>query len=210
MSTPLPAEPSARLPSKVFTEYYFVTVLLLIACFVAGAFFLLRPKIIRIKQTNARIQSQLMELDGQRIYLASLEQSVAAAQSIAPTALERVQQALPDDVGTPSLLMQFSAAASRNGAQIHSISFLETRQTPVTAGRVATTSTAPSIGAVDIDLSLSAGRYLDVKRFLADVEASLRLMDVLSITSGSPGASGELTYHLQIRTYVFKTPAPRL
>ena len=193
-------ERPAKGPSKFFTEYYSSVIFVLIAAFMAGAFFLLQPLIVGIKETNAATQSELRHAEALRNYLSSLNQSVAAAQAIPSDMLDRVNEALPDDAGTPSLLMQFSNAAARNNVQIGSIGFA-TEQRTTTPGRVATST--QNILPVTIDISLKGRNYVDVKRFLADVETSLRLMDVTSL-SAAPSGKGLSSYTIQIRSYVFK------
>lgn len=186
-------------PSKFFVEYYGSIVLFVIGLAVASAVVFLRPIINGIKQTNADVEQRITTIQDERRYLSTLEQSVAAARSIEPNTLAKVESALPDESAIPSLLLQFGDAAQRNGLKIDNISFTDIR--PAQTGPAARSATTTNVQPVDITVALRARNYLDVKRFLTDVESSLRLMDVLGMTSGLTGA--ELAYTLQLRTYVF-------
>jgi Tfp pilus assembly protein PilO len=193
-----PAAPKERHSSRLFTEYYASAFLFLLAAFVLVAFFVLRPLILRIREINSLTQSRIDRISSERGYLSSLEQSVAAAQTIPPTTLDDVQRALPNDQNIPSLLVQFGSAAVNNNLRIDSISFSDTRL----AAKSATTSLVIPL---DVGLTIHARTYFDVKRFLSEVETSLRIMDVITISSS--GAGGELSYTLQLRTYTFKSSA---
>lgn len=198
-----------KAPSRLFTDYYATAVLILIAVFVGVAFFVLRPMIIDIKETNAQTATRLETLDQQRAYLTSLSQSVAASKSISPEALDQVNRALPSDADIPLLLLQFSAAAAQRNIKIGSISFSE----PQPARTAGTSAPSPAGGAtttravipMDVSLTLNAQNYIDVKRFLADLESSLRLMDVVGISTSPSGKDKETAYQLQLRTYTFGT-----
>jgi len=204
---PETAEPKReKSSSHLFTNYYAAIMLFVIGGFLAASFFVLRPMVLGIKDVNMQTDSQLLRLAEQRKYLSSLDQSVSAAQSIDRASLDKVSHALPDQTDAPALLMQMSAAAARNSVQIGTIQFGDVQlPQPGPGGRVATSTGAlPS----DVSLSVHAQSYADVKRFLADVESSLRLLDVTGMTLGSVDASGAMTYQIQMRTYQFRPTQP--
>lgn len=188
--------------TRFFTEYYVVSFLFLIVAFIGGAFLVLRPLIETIKETNAQTESELLTIQQERTYFASLEQSVAAAQSIPSTTLDQVNRALPRDTRMPELLVQFGAAAARNQLRIDSISFNATHSS--SASTNAKTSSSNLIAPLDVTLAIHAHNYFDMKRFLSDVETSLRLIDVIGMTTSGSGT--DLTYTLQLRTYSFNAP----
>ncbi len=196
-----PAKIKTRKYSKVFVEYYASIFLFLIASYIGLAFFVLIPIISEIRKTNVLIENQIKITQQERGYLSALEQSVAAAEAIPDATLHRVNQALPYKTELPSLLRQLGYASEKNKVRIDSLNILETKTTPsVPAGRAATSS--QFILPIDINLSLRARSYFDVKRFLADVETNIRLMDVISLSSSFNGV--EFNYSLQMRTYLFK------
>ncbi|MBP9864738.1 type 4a pilus biogenesis protein PilO [Patescibacteria group bacterium] len=198
-----PVTSKAPVGSRFFSEYYVVSFLFLIVAFIGAAFLVLRPLIESIKETNAQTEMQLATIEQERSYFASLEQSVAAAQSIPLTTLDQVNRALPRDTRMPELLVQFGAAAARNQLRIDSISFNPTHTSSAVKDSKATT--ANLIAPMDITLAIHARNYFDMKRFLTDVETSLRLIDVMGMTTS--GVGSDLTYTLQLRTYSFTKPA---
>ncbi len=196
--------------SRFWTDYYASAFLFLIAVFVVVAFILLRPMILRIKETNAKTTQALQIIERERAYLASLSQSVAAAKTIPPDALEAVGRALPADANLPLLLVQFGTVAEQNNIKIGSISFAE--GPPQGSSRQATATTTSVVIPLEVNVTLNARNYFDVKRFLVELESSLRLMDVVGISTSQAGSGRtESSYQLQLRTYIFgvpKTPKP--
>lgn len=190
--------------SRFFSEYYAAAFLFLLCLFIAGAFVVLRPLLIEIKQINAETVSRLEAIEQERRYLSSLEQSIAAAKSIPATTLDQVNKALPKDPNIPSLLLQFGVAAARHHVRIDSLSFNPTHA--VSAGTDKKTAFSDTVLPLDVTLALRVRSYPDVKRFLTEIESSLRLMDVMGIVAS--GVGDDLTYTLQLRTYTFAPPAP--
>ncbi|MFZ2803740.1 MAG: hypothetical protein WA001_00805 [Patescibacteria group bacterium] len=199
----LPKAPKG--PSVLFTEYYGAAFLFLIAVFVGASFFVLRPQLDAIKQTNAQTTAQLENIARQRAYLSSLQQSVAAAQTIPATTLDEVNRSLPDDIDVPSLLVQFGGAAASNNVRIDSLTFssIQAASTPAPSATGAGSKPAldPNVRAVTIDVVVHAFNYFDVKRFLSDIETNVRMMDVTAITAS--GSGSQLSYSLELQTYVF-------
>lgn len=195
---PKAAKPSKG-PSRFFTEYYAAAFLFLVTAFIGAAFVVLWPSLSQIKETNAQTESQLALIAQERSYVDSLDQSIAAVQSIPAASLEQVSKALPADPQVPSLLVQFGSAADRNRIQIGSIDFSQ----PVTAAQKS--GSATNVVPMDINLTLQARSYFDVKRFLTDIESSLRLLDVVGISASQ--SATQVTYSLQLRTYTFPTRA---
>ncbi|MFH1620805.1 MAG: hypothetical protein ABIB04_01835 [Patescibacteria group bacterium] len=193
--------------SKIFVEYYASIFLFLIAAYIGLAFFILIPIIQNIRKTNAEIENQIGLIQQERAYLSALEQSVAAAEAIPEVTLDRVDEALPYEAKFPSLIRQFGYASEKNNVRIDSLNILEAKVAPVVqAGRVATST--EMILPVDINISLRAMNYFDVKRFLADIETNMRLMDVIGLSSSFNGA--EFNYTIQMRTYLFAGTAKAL
>lgn len=211
METPLATQsappPEQKAQSKILTQYYGASVLFLIAIFLVVSFGFLRPMIEDIKQANAETESVLQTAQNERAYLSSLDASIGAAQSIPAITLKQVTDALPDAVDTPSLLVQFDAAAARNAVKVQAVNVSEQKAAP-NATVQARTGTAGQVLPVDITLTLSAKNYFDVKRFLADVETSLRVMDVVGISTGGATVDGqEFSFTVQVRAYTFSHPA---
>lgn len=195
----LSPSPSSE-PSKFFTDYYAAAVLLLVILFLAGSLWVIRPPILLTKETNAQTLLRLQTLNQERAYLSSLQQSVIAAQSIPPTILDQVNQALPDDPNVPLILLQISSAAARHQLRVDSLAITSPPRIVSSLQNAVDRSIVP----LEVTLGIRSHNYFDIKRFFADVESSLRLMDVIGITAS--GAGDELSYLIQLKTYAFASP----
>jgi len=185
----------AKRPSKLLTEYYGSLFFLMVLLFLLAAFVVLKPMLDDVKAANAQVASTLESLANENTYLNSLDQSIAAAQSIPADALRKVDRALPRKQGIPELLVLFSSTGDRDRVKISSITFAD-----AAPGRV-TTST---VSELTVNLTVVAPGYPDIKKFLRDLESSLRIMDVIGINVSTQGT--ESAYALQLKTYAY---APR-
>jgi hypothetical protein len=197
-----PKEQKAR-QSRLYTEYYGSAFLLLIALFLLNAFFVIKPIINQVKETNAQTAAELRVTASEQGYLDSLEQSIAAAQTISSPVLQRVSEALPTEANIPALLVQFGSIAFTNGVQIVGISFAENKP----ASRAVQSAQTSSIVPIDITLAVRVRNYFDLKRFLADVESSLRLLDVMSMSTSGGELGEDIAYTIQLRSYAFSGDA---
>ncbi|MCC7357433.1 type 4a pilus biogenesis protein PilO [Candidatus Uhrbacteria bacterium] len=202
-------EEKPKVQTKILTQYYGATVLFLITLFLLVSFGFLRPIIDETKQTNAETKGILENIKNENTYLSSLDASIGAAQSIPSLVLKQVTEALPNEADTPSLLIQLDAAANRNAVKIQGVTFNEPKAVTNPTNKTAVTQVVP----VDITLTLAARNYFDVKRFLTDLETSLRLMDVVGISTGGAVVDGqEFSFTVQVKTYTFnnsKTKGPK-
>ncbi len=194
--------PLAKPPSKLLTDYYGSLFFCLVLIFIGASFFVLKPKLDEVKTTNAQISTSLQQLQQNHEYLNSLEQSINAAQTIAPDVLHRVDQALPREQQIPQLLLLLSETADRDGVKLPSVSFSDTS--------LAVHSATSSITELGINLTATAQNYPQIKKYIRDLEVSLRLLDITGINVSISNASGkETAYSLQMKTYIYTPPASR-
>lgn len=199
--------PSSAAWKRWMRDYYAVCVLGLFAFSLIGAVGFLKPTIDDIKAVRALTEGTLADAERERAYLASLDRSVAAAQSIPPAALERVAAALPPATDAPSLLVQLHEAARRSGVKIVSLSVTEPRVAATGAGAAnAARATVVEPRQVEISLGVGARNYLDVKRLLAELEANIRLMDVQGLNTAGFQPGEEAMFSLQLRAYTYPSP----
>lgn len=191
----IPKTPTRQ--SRLLVEYYGTVFFLMLLAFFGVAFFILKPKVDEIKATNTHVETTLLVLDADRAYLNSLEQSIGAAQNISPTVLDEVDQALPRDSRIPELLVLFGSTAERDGVRVTNIAFADTR--------VTNTAVTTSVAELQISLNVNAISYPQIKRFLRDIEGSLRLMDIIGINVSTHGE--ESAYAIQLKTYTYRPPA---
>jgi Tfp pilus assembly protein PilO len=184
-----------RPPSRFWTDYYGAIYLLFLGIFFGCAMTFLRPAIFAFRETNQLVESKIGDIQKRTDYLNALDRSIVAAQSIDEKTLGRIARTLPSEPRIPLLLLQLGSAATRHGLKATAISFAQIKSAN---GKNATATVAVP---VDISLTLQGRTYADLKRFLADVESSARLLDVTGISAS--GKPGEYSYAIQLRTYVY-------
>ncbi|MFA6099516.1 MAG: hypothetical protein WC750_01395 [Patescibacteria group bacterium] len=186
-------KPKLKRPSRIFTDYYGSVFLLLVAVYVTGGFFFIKPKIDENKQIEADTKALNQQIDNDKSYFDGLTGSVAAAQSIAPDVLTKVDQALPHEGSIPDLLVQLSAAAVGTNVVLSNIVFDGVGKVP---------STVASTQTINMTLTVTAKDYATLKGFLRALETSLRIFDIQTISVG--GFSGEkVNFNLQLKSYYY-------
>jgi len=188
-----------RRPSKAFVEYYAVTFLLFAACTIGGGYELLQPKILQFRSVNEEITAQLKEAEGARMYLDSLNTSIASASKVSPDALQRVNEALPKQLNIPKLLQTMDEISRVNNIDMGSVQF--SPGAPI----VSTLSNSFSLIPIKTSIGIEASGYRDMKDFLMDLETNVRLIDIDSI-SVNGDKDGKVSYTLQMTTYSLGEP----
>jgi Tfp pilus assembly protein PilO len=191
----IPSEVNQPQASRFLSEYYGSFCIGLILMFICAVGLILKPKFDFFRQTNIEIGAQTSVFNQEQAYVTSLEESVAAAESIAPAVLTHVDEALPREARIPELLVLLDQAAQKNQLRMLNVSFAEN----TAVGRNTTSS---AIGEVAITLTVQASDYLQLKRFLGDLERSLRLIDVTGLHVAI-GSGGETAYALQLKAYTY-------
>jgi Tfp pilus assembly protein PilO len=121
--------------------------------------------------------------------------------NFSPTEIEQVGKVLPDGIDTVRLALDLDAMASKYGIAIKSVKVNESVNKDASL-IVLPEETSQTYNRAIIFVSFVA-RYQDFKYFLADIESSLRIMNVQSV-SFQPTDSGLYEYQLAIETYWLK------
>ena len=114
--------------------------------------------------------------------------------------IERINEVLPDNIDTVRLALDLDGMASRHGISIESV------QTEVGSGKEANLIALPASGRVyeKATVSLSfVSNYQNFMRLLTDIERSLRIMNIKSI-SFQTSESGLYDYTISVETYWLK------
>lgn len=113
--------------------------------------------------------------------------------------LSRLQKLLPDNVDNVRLILDFDALASEYGMRLRSVA-LERNETRSQRGQVGVDES----GYESLVLSFSiSSPYASFRSFLEELERSLRLVDVSSISFSSSG-TGIYDYAIAVKTYWLK------
>lgn len=191
-----------RKESPLLVHYYQSVFLLLIMLFVASGYFVLSPLIATFKQVNLEVSSTLVQKEGAEAYLASLNRSIRAAETISPESMKRIDEALPKEVNIPVLMKTFLLLAKNNGVKMDSIQFSSEQ-----ASSESTAYGGYSLASVRASASITAPGYLVMRRYLEDLQKNIRLLDVESIKVDGNQDTGEMSYTLELKTYFLQKRA---
>lgn len=176
----------------------------------AGAIFLwyTRPTYDTVKVQQAQI-ARYDEALTKAAELQELKQSLLARyNSFDPNQVARLQKFLPDNVDNIGLILDLNNLASQHGMSLENVD--------VSGGGPTNPTSAPTtIGATPLKYDSITLRftthstYANFEQFLRDVESSLRIADLVSLSitgSGAAGSSASRIYQYQIalRTYWLK------
>lgn len=191
-----------RKESPLLVHYYQSVFLLLIMLFVASGYFVLNPLIATFKQVNLEVSSTLTQKEGAEAYLASLNRSIKAAETISPETMKRIDEALPKEVNIPVLMKTFLLLAKNNGVKMGSINFSPEQSSADAAGYG-----GYALATVRASASITAPGYLVMRRYLEDLQKNIRLLDVESIRVDGDEESGEMNYTIELKTYYLQKRA---
>lgn len=188
----------------------FKTIFAIITIVAAGAVFFLytQPTYDRVKAQGAQI-SQYDEALNKAAELQQLKQSLLSKyNTFNPSDIERLSKLLPDHVDNVRLILDIDSIAGKHG--------MATQNVVVNSGQV-TNASQTALGSVGSSKQkydsltikfTSQGTYDNFRSFLADVQKSLRIVDLVSLgisrTGESSGGSPTYNYDVTLRTYWLK------
>lgn len=185
-----------RKESPLLVHYYQSVFILLIILFIASGYFILNPLISSFKQANLEIEATLEEKEGVESYLASLNRSISAAETISPETMKRINEALPKEVEIPVLMKTFLQFAKSNGVTMESINF-----SPEQSSTGGLSYGGYALATVRASVAIKAPGYQTMRKYLDDLQKNIRLLDVESISVSGDANSGEMSYSLEMKTY---------
>jgi Tfp pilus assembly protein PilO len=114
--------------------------------------------------------------------------------------LQKLEKVLPDNVDNIRLIIDIDNIATRRGVPLRNVQLGQISDSGEARDPLAVGDSGSPIGSVELTFNVSA-TYEDFLALLADLEHSLRIVDIESISFDSP-AEGELAeYSITIRTY---------
>ena len=133
------------------------------------------------------------------------DQLLARYNTFSKEELDRLQKLLPDHVDNVRLILDLDSMASRYGMRVRNVIIDTAGTTPAGAGIANTQAIGPSnqnYESVVITFSVS-GSYDTFRQYLADLEKSLRLGDVIGVTF-TPNDTGIYDFSVNLKTYWLK------
>jgi Tfp pilus assembly protein PilO len=117
-----------------------------------------------------------------------------------PAEIARLERILPENVDTVNLAMNFDSIAARYGISIQSIRTIESKED--TGKKVVQAKTAKPYESMTVSFSFFA-TYENFRKFMADIEKSLRIIDVKSV-SFQATENNIYEFQVSVETYWLK------
>jgi len=131
------------------------------------------------------------------------DQLLARYNTFSQDDLDRLKKMLPDQVDNIRLILDLDSMASKYGMRVHDVQVANPNAGSITSGNADELGPG-SQGFESIDLTFAVtGTYDTFRSYLADLEKSLRLVDVVGITF-TPGQTGVYDFTLHVTTYWLK------
>jgi Tfp pilus assembly protein PilO len=128
------------------------------------------------------------------------DQLLAKRNSFSNDDITKLQSVLPDNVDNIRLIIDINNIAAQHGLSLSAVSLGDLSSNATAPSGAVGASTGP-VGSVEVGFTVTTD-YPTFLAFLQDLEHSLRIIDVDSITFSVGTQSNTLTpYALQIRTY---------
>ena len=127
------------------------------------------------------------------------DQLLSRYNVIAPQSIARLEKLLPDNIDNVRLILDMDSIAARYGMRTRNVQ-LQSGDGRASAGQIGQDERAYQ--SVVLSFSVS-GSYDNFRAFIADLERSLRLVDVVNI-SFTPTESGVYDYAVSVKTYWLK------
>ena len=138
------------------------------------------------------------ELDEER------EKLIAQRNSFSQEDRDRLRRLLPDNVDNVRLVLDMDTIAQQYGMRMQNVSIQEGPGSSE-GGQTAIGDSGQPFGSLTLNFSVTA-TYEDFKEFLEQLERSLRIVDVESLSFSAPSAdgSGLRQFNVGLRTYWLK------
>lgn len=128
------------------------------------------------------------------------EELMAVYNKMDPDDLTRLQKMLPDGVDNIRLILDIDSMAARYGMSIKNISITQDTTSP--NGATASPNQNP-IGSIKLAFAVTTS-YENYLQFLADLERSLRVVDVVGLAFSASDKENTATYTTTLQTYWLK------
>ncbi len=191
-------------------RFIFPTILLILA--IASFVMFTNPTYQQVKQMKAQASQYDSALTNSQKLQTERDALSTKYRTIDPNALNRLSSLLPDSADNIRLIIDIQRMAQSYGLSIAAIKFDATEgQKAQTANTLAAVSAADlaqankEYGTFHLEFSTTA-TYENFRKFLKDIESSLRLTDVESInfTADNPLNPNVYTYTVKLKTYWLK------
>ncbi len=127
------------------------------------------------------------------------DQLLSRYNTFSQTDLNRLQKLVPDHVDNVRLILDFDSMATRYGMRVRNVA-IESEKDRATRGQIGPGEKAYESVILSFNVS---GSYDTFRQYLADLERSLRLVDVVGL-SFTANETGIYDFTVHIKTYWLK------
>jgi len=177
----------------------FITPLILVALGVALFMLYTDPAYQDTKQVKAQVDSYDNALTKSQELKKVRDQLLSRRNALRVEDLQKLEKVLPDNVDNIRLIIDIDNITARRGLSLKNVQLGEISDSTTARDPLAVGDSGNPVGSVTLNFTVSAG-YEDFLTLLADLEHSLRIVDIENI-SFTAGETGTDEYEITIRTY---------
>lgn len=168
---------------------------------IAGGLFFgfIDPTYSRVKELRAEESEYNEALNRSRELQEVRDSLLARYNAFSQSALQRLEKMIPDHVDNVRLILDLDAMASKYGMRVRNVE-IETAESRANRGQIGPEERAHESLILTFTVS---GTYDTFRSYLADLERSLRLSDVVGIAF-TANDTGIYDYTVSLKTYWLK------
>lgn len=176
-----------------------ISIILVIVAIALFALFT-NPRYAVVRELSVEQERFDSALDRSKELVALRDALLSKYNNIKSEDLERVDTMLPDSIDTVRLIIDINTLASRYGMSLNDISIGLPDEVQADG---ALGPSSEDFGRLSLSFSV-ASNYDRFRAFLADLERSLRLIDITSLSFEEPEIGGLTSYNVTFTTYWLK------
>lgn len=177
----------------------FILPIVLVATAVALFVLYIDPAFQATKKLQMQVGSYNDALDKSQEFRKLRDEKISAYNTFAPADKQKLEKILPDNVDNIRLIIDINNIAARHGLTLKNVELGTVSDSASARSALAVGASGEAVGSVELGFSV-ASSYDSFLAFLQDVEHSLRIVDVESISFTAPEV-GSYDFTLSIRTY---------
>lgn len=186
------------------------TLISLISLVAAGGIFFMytQPTYDSVQAANAKI-AQYDEALSKASELQQLKQTLLTRyNTFDPAQIDRLQKLLPDHVDNVRLILDIDSLAGKHGMALQNVVVSSAGSSNAQGSTGAIGASKQPYDSLTIKFT-TQGTYETFGQFLSDLESSLRIVDLVSLSLARSSATGQgtgplYTYDITLRTYWLK------
>jgi hypothetical protein len=176
-----------------------ITPIALLAATIGLFFIFISPRYESVSSLRAEVREYDLAIDRAKEVVTKRNQLLTKKNSFSKVDLERLNKLLPDKVDNIRLIIDVNDIANRYNSNINTIKIAQEKPTTQAS---ATQSTKPY---TSIELSFQTKMtYENIQKFLIDIEDSLKLLDVGTLSIVIAEDPVNYDYNVMLKAYYLK------